>query len=77
MQEIKTFLYGGNPMNNTPFNYMPIDEQINTYLKDKPNHSVKTLSTIVGPGYTQAFVVFDIREQKEQRDGKPQKKETK
>ena len=75
MQEIKTFMYGGNPMNNTPFNHMPIDEQINAYLKDRPNHSVKTMSTIVGPGYTQAFVVFDVREQKEQRDSRPQKKE--
>lgn len=50
-----------------------ISKQINDFLEAHPNHSIRCLDTQIGPEYTRAFVVFDIRESREpqqQKNGK-------
>ena len=48
-------------------NNIPIETQINNYISKNPTHSVRTLSTIIAGGYKEAFVVFDIREGRDEK----------
>ena len=63
MQTVKTFIYGRNEKTNE-FSRVPIDDQINTFLHEHPDHRIISLSTVNAAGYKEAFAVFDIREER-------------
>lgn len=60
MQTVKHFIYGKDSRTGES-NTMPLEEQIDAYMKDHPDQSVSSLSTIVASSYKEAFVVFNIR----------------
>ena len=60
MQTVKHFIYGKDIMTGES-NSTPLEEQIDAYMKDHPDQSVSSLSTIVASSYKEAFVVFNIR----------------
>lgn len=62
MQTIKHFLFGKytGPGVTESCN-IPLEEQIDEYLKQHPDHSVASLSTIIASTYKEAFVVFNVR----------------
>lgn len=62
MQDVKVFVQGRDGLSKS-YNPTPLDEQINTWLKQHPNHSIRSISNIVGTGYKEAYVVFDIRDE--------------
>lgn len=66
MQEIKRFVQGADTRGPS-FITINIEDQINGYLKENPNRSIRTLQVVLGPKYKEAFVVFDIREEKKQK----------
>lgn len=64
-QLVKEFVQGrclGFEMNMTP-----ISDQINTYLEQHPNYVARSINTAIGTGYTKAYVIFDIREEKNRK----------
>lgn len=64
-QFVKEFVQGrclGFEMNMTP-----ISDQINVFLEEHPNHIARSINTTVGAGYTKAYVIFDIREEKNRK----------
>lgn len=63
MQTVKTFIYGRNEKTNE-FSRIPLDDQINAFLKEHLDHKIASLSTVNAAGYKEAFVVFDIREER-------------
>ena len=75
MQTVKNFVYGKDPISGI-FNTASIESQINEYLQNHPGYSVATMSTINASGYKEAFVVFNIREERkfEPRQDRPEKK---
>ena len=64
MQTVKNFVFGKDRSGN--FNTESLEDQINTYLENHPGYSVSTMSTLNASGYKEAFVVFNIREEKYQ-----------
>lgn len=67
MQTVKTFIYGKDRL--TPsYNTEPLDDQINAYLKEHPDQKIASISTIIGSGFHEAFVVFDIRDDRGEKD---------
>jgi hypothetical protein len=64
MQTVKNFVFGLD--RSGYFNTEPLEDQINTYLENHPGYSVSTMSTLNASGYKEAFVVFNIREEKYQ-----------
>ena len=69
MQTVVSFCCGVTK--DGSINNVPIETQINNYILEHPTHTVKTLSTIIAGGYKEAFVVFDIREEKKTFNEKP------
>lgn len=45
----------------------PLDEQLDTYLTEHPEHRVHSFSMIVGNQYREVFVVFDIYEDRSKK----------
>lgn len=74
MQTVKNFVFGKD--RTGVFNTTPLEDQINEYLENHTGYSVATLSTINASGYKEAFVVFNIREERkfEPRQDRPEKK---
>ncbi len=75
MQDVKHFINGKDPR-GAYYNTDDLDTQINAFLKENPNYSIRSLSTIIGPAYKEAFVVFDVREERNDRNehsDRPQK----
>ncbi len=70
MQTVKAFVQGTKPYDTNGPVMTSIEEQINLYLKENPNHSAKSMSIIVGQSYREAFVIFDVREPKDDRSQK-------
>lgn len=64
MQTVKNFVFGLD--RSGYFNTESLEDQINTYLENHPGYSVSTMSTLNASGYKEAFVVFNIREEKYQ-----------
>jgi hypothetical protein len=76
MQDVKHFINGRDL--HGEYHMEDLDEQINMFLNEHPNYSVTTLSTIIGPAYKEAFVVFDVMEEPKEpvlKDGKSEKLE--
>lgn len=63
MQTVKNFIYGKDPATGV-VHMKPIDIQINEYLEHYSGQSVAAMSTINAVGYKEAFVVFNIREER-------------
>lgn len=64
-QLAKEFVQGrciGFEMNTTP-----ISDQINEFLSENSGYSVRAIDTMAGTGYTKAYVIFDIREEKNRK----------
>ena len=61
MQEVKFFVCG-HDRRKAEFVKIPIEEQINDYLKVHSDRTVNSISVVNGVGSQEAFVVFDIRE---------------
>lgn len=59
MQDVKHFINGRDLSGE--FNITPLEVQINSFLENNPNYSVHSFSTIMGPSYKEAFVVFDVK----------------
>ena len=68
MQTVKNFVFGKDRSGS--FNTESLEDQINEYLENRPGYSVATMSTVNASGYKEAFVVFNIREERE-REKKP------
>jgi hypothetical protein len=62
MQTVKTFVFGRDRVGTV--NHTPLDDQINEYLENHPGYSVSTMSVLNAVGYQEAFVVFNIREER-------------
>lgn len=67
MQTVKNFIYGKDRSGSV--NVTPLEDQINEYLEYHPGYSVATMSLLNASGYKEAFVVFNVRE--ERGDRKP------
>lgn len=59
MQIVKNFIYGRDWSGYT--NAMPLEDQINEYLKYHPGYSVATMSLLNASGYKEALVVFNTQ----------------
>lgn len=66
MQTVKNFVYGNNVL-RSDWNNTPLEDQINEYLEYHPGYSVATMSIVNGAGYREAFVVFNIREERSEK----------
>ena len=66
-QTVKHFIYGADRVNST-VNTTPLEQQFNDFLDGHPNHKIASFSTIIGPDYKEAFVVFDIREDRNNKN---------
>ena len=62
MQTVKNFVFGRDRIGTV--DTTPIVDQINEYLEDHPGYSVSTMSVLNAVGYQEAFVVFNIREER-------------
>lgn len=62
MQTVKNFIYGRDRSGSV--NTTPLEDQINEYLEYHPGYSVATMSLLNASGYKEAFVVFNIREER-------------
>ena len=62
MQTVNTFVFGRDRVGTV--NQTPIEKQINDYLENHPGYSVSTMSVLNAVGYQEAFVVFNIREER-------------
>ena len=71
MQDVKHFINGRDL--HGEYHMEDIDEQINSFLKEHPNYSVCTFSTIIGPAYKEAFVVFDVKEERNDHNDRSDK----
>lgn len=71
MQTVKKFVLGRDYTGN--YNGNPIEDQINEYLEYHPEYSIVTMSISNSVACKEAFVVFNIREErgdkKVKRDG--------
>ena len=68
MQEVKSFFAGmklGFGLHDKS-----LDDQINDYLKEHPNYIARDISVIVGPSYLEAYVIFDVRDERKPQNGK-------
>ena len=66
MQTVKNFVFGRDRSGS--INTATIEDQINEYLEYHPGYSVATMSLINASGYKEAFVVFDIRDDRREKD---------
>lgn len=63
MQEMKRFVQGADPRVPS-FAIENIEDQINAFLKENPNYIIRSFDIVLGPRCKEAFVLFDIREEK-------------
>lgn len=77
MQTVKNFVFGRDRVGTV--NHTPLEDQINEYLENHPGYSVATMSILNAVGYQEAFVVFNIREERkfEQRQDKQDRQDRK
>ena len=66
MQTVKNFVFGKDVMRHD-WNNTPLEDQINEYLENHPWFSVATMSMLNGAGYKEAFVVFNVREERSEK----------
>ena len=62
MQTVKNFVFGRDRSGSV--NTTPLEDQINEYMEYHPGYSVATMSLLNASGYKEAFVVFNIREER-------------
>lgn len=62
MQIVKNFVFGRDRSGSV--NTMPLEDQINEYLEYHPGFSIASMSFLNASGYKEAFVVFNIREER-------------
>ena len=62
MQTVKNFIFGQDYTG--AYNGSPLENQINEYLENHPGFSIATMSLLNASGYKEAFVVFNIREER-------------
>lgn len=62
MQTVKNFIFGKDRTGNV--NTTPLEDQINEYLEYHPGFSIASMSFLNASGYKEAFVVFNIREER-------------
>jgi len=74
MQIVKNFVFGNNIL-RTDWNNTPLEDQINEYLENHPGFSVATMSLLNGTGYKEALVVFNVREERPEKDIRRQNKQ--
>ena len=74
MQTVKNFVFGKD--RTGAVNIIPLEDQINEYLENHPGYSVATMSLLNATGYKEAFVVFNIREERkfEPKQDRPDRK---
>lgn len=74
MQTVKNFVFGKDRIGI--INTEPLEDQINEYLENHPGYSVSTMSLLNAVGYKEAFVVFNIREERkfEPKQDRPDRK---
>lgn len=74
MQTVKNFVFGKD--RTGAVNTIPLEDQINEYLENHPGYSVSTMSLLNAVGYKEAFVVFNIREERkfEPKQDRPDRK---
>lgn len=65
MQTVKHFVFGKDRIGSV--NVTPIEDQINEYLEYHAGYSVATMNALSGPGYTEAFVVFNVMEERPEK----------
>lgn len=65
MQTVKNFVFGRDRSGSV--NTTPLEDQINEYLEYHPGYSVATMSLLNTSDYKEAFVVFNIREERPER----------
>lgn len=68
MQEVKSF-YSGMKL-NAGMQSKSIEDQINEFLKEHLNYAVRDIDVIVGPSYLEAYVIFDVKDEKKPQNGK-------
>ena len=66
MQTVKNFVFGRDRSGS--INTTTIEDQINEYLEYHPGYSVATMSLLNASGYKEAFVVFDIRDDRGEKE---------
>lgn len=72
MQEVKSFFQGYKDKGEIHVD--SIEDQINSFLTKNPNYVARSISTVLNTTYLEAFVLFDIRDDKKpQFDKKPVK----
>lgn len=64
MQTVVAFYCG---VKNGVYNDIPIEDQINQYLKEHSNYSIRELPMIITGPYKEALAVFDIREGRDEK----------
>ena len=72
MQTVKNFIYGRSL--NGDFNPVSLEDQINEYLEFHPGYSVATMSMLNGTAYKETLVVFNVREERTEKDNRRQGK---
>ena len=72
MQTMKSFVQGVN--SDGTINIEPIYSQINTYLEQNPTHIAKSISVVDHNPSVEAFVLFDIREERKPQEHSENKK---
>ena len=70
MQEVKNFYRGIKIDQVAGMQSKPIEDQINEFLKEHTNYVARDIAVIVGPSYLEAYVIFDIKDEKKPQNGK-------
>ena len=73
MQIAKNFVFGNNVLRSN-WNNTPLEDQINEYLENHPGFSVATMGLLSGAGYREALIVFNVREERTEKDNRRQGK---
>ena len=68
MQEVRSF-YSGMKL-GFGMQGKSLEDQINEYLKEHPNYTAKQMNIIVGSSYLEAYVIFDIKDERKPQNGK-------
>lgn len=73
MQTVKKFVFGRDYTGN--YNGDLIEDQINEYLEYHPGYSIITMSVSNSVACKEAFVVFNVREERPEKDIKRSNKQ--
>ena len=74
MQALKSFYCGAWP--GKDLNTIPVEDQVNEFLKSHPDHKITEMTALLGPSYKELFVTFDIFNKSQKQEVKVNKKET-